>query len=57
MSSFRFALILRPIFDTIEARLSEVDPRATVLAILDDITINVGTRWAQWAFQVVMEEL
>ena len=57
MSSILFCLILAPVLDTLETRIKAVDPRAQVLAILDDIEINIWTQWSKYAFDVASDLL
>ena len=47
---------MNPILHQIEVRL-QVDDRAQVLAILDDIEINTGIQWPKFAFDVATEVL
>ena len=57
LSSFLFSIILNPILEIIETTLAEYDPRAQVLAILDDITINIGAASAALAFETATAAL
>ena len=55
LSAFCFPLILKPILDMIELTVTEVHPRVQVLAILDNIAINIGATYSAAAFETATD--